>query len=108
MHGDRRATCAVTLKHVSHHGPARKLVSPREATPRGKYWWVRWGVLGVVAIVLAVEISLGWDQLAKAWKSLFEANWWWLLAAVLAATASMHSFAQIQRTLLKSAGVHVK
>src|SRR5208283_2657675 len=37
-----------------------------------------------------------------------EANWWWLLAALLAAAASMHSFAQIQRTLLKSAGVHVK
>ena len=108
MLGDRRATCAVTLKHVSHDATARKLVTPREATPRGKYWWVRWVVLGVVAIVLAVEISLGWHQLAKAWKSLFEANWWWLLAAVLAATASMHSFAQIQRTLLKSAGVHVK
>jgi uncharacterized protein (TIRG00374 family) len=69
---------------------------------------VRWVVLGVVAVVLAVEIALGWDQLAKAWKSLFEANWWWLLAAVAAAVASMHSFAQIQRTLLASAGVHVK
>jgi len=65
-------------------------------------------VLSIVAIVLAVEIALGWDQLAKAWMSLYEANWWWLLASVLAAAASMHSFAQIQRTLLKSAGVHVK
>jgi uncharacterized protein (TIRG00374 family) len=108
VHGDWRATCTVTLKHVSHAAPARKLVSQREEVARGKYWWVRWVVLGVVAIVLAVEIALGWDQLAKAWKSLFEANWWWLLAALLAAVASMHSFAQIQRTLLKSAGVHVK
>lgn len=80
---------------------------PRETT-RGKYWWVRWAVLALVAIVLAVEISLGWHQLAKAWTSLFQANWWWLFAAVLAAAASMHSFAQIQRTLLRSAGVHVK
>lgn len=79
----------------------------REAT-RGKYWWARWVVLALVAIVLAVEIALGWDQLAKAWTSLLQANWWWLFAAVLAAAASMHSFAQIQRTLLKSAGVHVK
>ena len=31
-----------------------------------------------------------------------------MLAAVGAALASMHSFAQIQRTLLKSAGVEVK
>jgi putative heme transporter len=77
-------------------------------TPRGKYWWVRWVILGIVATVLAVEIALGWDQLAKAWMSLYEANWWWLLASVLAAAASMHSFAQIQRTLLRSAGVHVK
>jgi hypothetical protein len=36
------------------------------------------------------------------------ANWWWVLAAAVASLASLHSFAQIQRTLLKSAGVHVK
>ncbi|WP_009957230.1 lysylphosphatidylglycerol synthase transmembrane domain-containing protein [Mycobacterium intracellulare] len=93
---------------MSHDAPARNLDFPREQTPRGKYWWVRWVILGMVAIVLAVEVSLGWDQLAKAWMSLYEANWWWLLASVVAAAASMHSFAQIQRTLLKSAGVHVK
>ncbi len=81
---------------------------PRQEAPRGKYWWVRWVVLGVVAIVLGVEVALGWNQLAKAWMSLYEANWWWLIAAVLAAAASMHSFAEIQRTLLRSAGVHVK
>ncbi|OBK53324.1 TIGR00374 family protein [Mycobacterium sp. 1081908.1] len=93
---------------MSHDAPARKLDLTREETPRGRYWWVRWVVLGIVAIVLAVEIALGWRQLAKAWMSLYEANWWWLLASVVAAAASMHSFAQIQRTLLRSAGVHVK
>ncbi|MCV7091898.1 lysylphosphatidylglycerol synthase transmembrane domain-containing protein, partial [Mycobacterium interjectum] len=93
---------------MSYDAPARKLDLTREATPRGKYWWVRWAILAIVAIVLAVEISLGWNQLAKAWMSLYEANWWWLIASVLAAAASMHSFAQIQRTLLGSAGVHVK
>ncbi|ORW25290.1 lysylphosphatidylglycerol synthase transmembrane domain-containing protein [Mycobacterium palustre] len=93
---------------MPHHAPPRKLDLAREPTPRGKYWWVRWVVLGIVAVVLAVEVSLGWDQLAKAWMSLYEANWWWLIASVLAAAASMHSFAQIQRTLLRSAGVHVK
>jgi uncharacterized protein (TIRG00374 family) len=115
---------------VSSDALARKLVSRRvgappaldsqrgeesergEETGRGKYWWARWVVLGVVAIALAVEVALGWNQLAgqgqKAFLSLYEANWWWLLASVGAAAASMHSFAQIQRTLLKSAGVRVK
>ena len=93
---------------MSHDAPARNLRPPRQEAPRGKYWWVRWVVLGVVAIVLGVEVALGWNQLAKAWMSLYEANWWWLIAAVLAAAASMHSFAEIQRTLLRSAGVHVK
>ena len=54
------------------------------------------------------KLVLVWDQLAKAWKSLYSADWWWVLAAVGAALASMHSFAQIQRTLLESAGVHVQ
>ena len=93
---------------MPHDATVRKLDLPREVTTRGKYWWLRWVILGIVAIVLAVEVSLGWRQLAKAWTSLYEANWWWLLAAVVAAAASMHSFAQIQRTLLRSAGVQVK
>jgi putative heme transporter len=82
--------------------------SRHEGRQRGKYWWLRWVVIGVAVVVLAVEVVLVWDQLAKAWNSLLSANWWWVLAAVFAALASMHSFAQIQRTLLKSAGVHVK
>jgi len=65
-------------------------------------------ILGIVLVVLTVEATLVWDQLAKAWRSLLTANWWWVLAAVAAAMLSMHSFAQIQRELLKSAGVHVR
>ncbi|PRC48873.1 TIGR00374 family protein, partial [Mycobacterium sp. ITM-2017-0098] len=75
---------------------------------RGKYWWLRWALLALAVVVLAVELALVRDQLAKAWKSLYSANWWWVLAAIVAAMASMHSFAQIQRTLLTSAGVHVR
>lgn len=75
---------------------------------RGKYWWVRWAVIGVAVVVLAVEITLVWDQLATAWASLVSANLWWVLAAIAAALLSMHSFAQVQRTLLRSAGVAVK
>ena len=69
---------------------------------------MRWVVIGAAVAVLTVEVVLVWDQLAKAWNSLLSANWWWVLAAIVAAVASMHSFAQIQRTLLKSAGVHVE
>jgi putative heme transporter len=93
---------------VSYDAPARNSNGQQEELPRGKYWWVRWVMLGIVAIVLAVEAALVWDQLANAWQSLYSAKWWWLLAAVMAASASMHSFARIQRTLLKSAGVHIK
>jgi uncharacterized membrane protein YbhN (UPF0104 family) len=75
---------------------------------RGKYWWVRWVILVVVVIVLTVEIGFVSDQLAAAWHSAKRANLWWVLASAVAAMASMHSFAQIQRTLLRSAGVKVQ
>jgi uncharacterized membrane protein YbhN (UPF0104 family) len=65
-------------------------------------------MLVIVAMVLAFEVALVWDQLAKAWTTVLSAKWWWLVAAAVAAIASMHSFAQIQRTLLRSAGVEVK
>src|SRR3954452_2115930 len=91
---------------VSYDAPASNARSQERPT-RGKYWWLRWVIIGVALTVLTLELALVWDQLAKAWKSLYSANWWWVLAAVVAAMSSMHSFAQIQRTLLKSAGVEV-
>ena len=94
---------------MSHDAPASG--SPAGAAnperSRGKYWWLRWALIALALVVLTVELALVHDQLAKAWKSLYSANWMWVLAAVVAAMASMHSFAQIQRTLLRSAGVHV-
>jgi putative heme transporter len=92
---------------VSGDALARNVSGQYEHRPRGKYWWVRWAVLSVVAVVLAVEVALGWDQLAKAAKSLYSAKWYWLLASAVAAIVLMHSFAQVQRTLLASAGVPV-
>lgn len=79
-----------------------------DAPARGNRWWVRWALLGLAVVILAVEVSLVWDQLAQAWASLLSANLWWVMAAIVAAMASMHSFAQIQRTLLRSAGVLVR
>jgi uncharacterized membrane protein YbhN (UPF0104 family) len=92
---------------VSHDAPASDARSG-EGQTRGKYWWLRWVVLVVAAVVLIVEGVLVRDQLAQAWRSLYTAKWYWVLAAIAAALASMHSFAQIQRTLLESAGVVVK
>lgn len=64
-------------------------------------------VFATAIVVLVVEATLVSDQFAKAWASLVSANWGWVLAAIAAAMLSMHSFAQIQRTLLRSAGVRV-
>jgi putative heme transporter len=93
---------------VSRDALAGNLTGQYELRAHGKYWWVRWAVLSVVAIVLAVEVALGWDQLAKAARSLQSAKWYWLLASAGAAIVLMHSFAQVQRTLLASAGVQVQ
>ena len=96
---------------MSHDAPTSDATAEpncRERPARGRYWWLRWAIIGVAIVVLTVEFALVHDQLAKAWRSLYSANWLWVLAAVVAAMASMHSFAQIQRTLLRSAGVHVR
>ena len=93
---------------MAHDAPVNSAREAPGPAARGKYWWVRWAVLAVAVIVLAVEASLVWDQLAKAWMDLLSANLWWVLAAIVAAMASMHSFAQIQRTLLRAAGVTVR
>ncbi|KMO72998.1 hypothetical protein MCHUDSM44219_04714 [Mycolicibacterium chubuense] len=96
---------------VSHDAPpsgTQAGSAGRERPARGKYWWLRWVLIVVAVLVLTIELALVRDQLAKAWKSLYSADWWWVLAAAAAAMASMHSFAQIQRTLLASAGVQVR
>jgi uncharacterized protein (TIRG00374 family) len=92
---------------VSHDARASQ-ASSQEGVTRGKYWWVRWAVIGIAAAVLAVELVLVREELAHAWRSLYSANWWWVAAAVVAAVASMHGFGQIQRKLLRSAGVTVR
>ena len=61
---------------MSHDAPASGTrPAPTEPTARGKYWWLRWVLIAVAIVVLAVELALVRDQLAKAWKSLYSANW---------------------------------
>jgi putative heme transporter len=93
---------------VSHDAAASYVDGTHEERSHGRYWWLRWFALAVVSIVLAIEVALAWDQLAKAARSLYTAKWWWLLASALAAVLLMHSFAEVQRTLLASAGLRVR
>ena len=92
---------------MAHDAPVGGAREQRRAPVRSKYWWLRWAVLAAAVVVLVVEASLVWDQLSKAWASLLSADLRWVAAAIAAAMLSMHSFAQIQRTLLRSAGVSV-
>jgi hypothetical protein len=92
---------------VSQDAPASD-AARGEGQARSKYWWLRWVVLGVAVIVLGVELGLVWDQLARAWLTVYHANWWWVLAALVASLTSVDCFVHMQRTLLRSAGVKVK
>ncbi len=96
------------MSHDASLSDAQAGPGGQERQARGKYWWLRWVLIAVAIVVLAVEFALVRDELAKAWKSLYSANWLWVLGSVVAAMASIHSFAQIQRTLLRSAGVYVR
>lgn len=74
---------------------------------RSRFWWVRWVLLAVVVVVLAVEVVLIWPKLKESWRSFGDLDWVWIAACIVAALISMDSFAQVQRTLLRSAGVRV-
>ena len=93
---------AATLKIVAHDAPVGSAPQERLPATRRKFWWVRWAVLAVAAIVLGVEATLVWDQLAKAWASLLSANWWWVLAAA-ALLSSARRFASAAAALASAA-----
>lgn len=78
------------------------------AARRRRFWWVRWVLLALVVVILAVEGVLIWPKLEEAWARIGELEWGWVFAAVVASLLSMDSFAQVQRALLRSAGVVVK
>ncbi|MFF0709826.1 lysylphosphatidylglycerol synthase transmembrane domain-containing protein [Gordonia sputi] len=75
--------------------------------PRSRFWWVRWILTVVVVAILAVEVVLIWPKLEEAAHRIGDLDWVWLVACVVAALLSMDSFAQVQRALLRSAGVRV-
>ncbi len=70
--------------------------------------WVRIGVLVLVVVILTVEAVLMWPHLARAWDRVGDIRWGWVVAAIIAAMASMDSYAQVQRVLFRSADVRVR
>ena len=75
---------------------------------RRRFWWVRWVVLALVLVVLAVEAYLVWPKLKETWVHIDDIEWEWVVLCILASMLSMDSFAQVQRALLRSAGVKVR
>lgn len=65
-------------------------------------------LLALVVIILSVEGVLIWPKLEEAWARIGELQWGWVVACIVASLLSMDSFAQVQRALLRSAGVVVK
>ena len=82
--------------------------SQGEGRSRVAHILLRRAVPVLAAAVIAVEVALVRDQLSQAWHSLISARWSWVLAAAAAALVSIHGLAEVQRTLLRSAGVIVK
>lgn len=101
-------SCPASLTHVGHEAPTTGNAGRGDRRPGWMRWSRRWVFLVITVAVIGVELASVWGQLARAWHSVYTAKWWWVLAAMLAALASVHSFAQIQRTLLRAAGVAVK
>jgi uncharacterized protein (TIRG00374 family) len=75
---------------------------------RRRFWWVRWVALALVLVVLAVEAYLVWPKLKETWVHIDDIEWEWVVLCILASILSMDSFAQVQRALLRSAGLKIK
>ena len=75
---------------------------------RRRFWWVRWLTLALVLVILGVEAYLIWPKLKETWFHLDEIEWEWVALCILAAMLSMDSFAQVQRALLRSAGLKIR
>ncbi len=102
----------MTAEH-SHaaDGPADSdddVAAPTVVSARRRFWWVRWVAIALVVVTLSVEAFLVWPKLEEAWHSMDRLNWLWIAACIAAAGFSMDSFAHVQRTLLRSAGVKVR
>ncbi|GEE01588.1 membrane protein [Gordonia spumicola] len=80
----------------------------RSGTRRPWRRWLRWGLLVLIIVILGTEGYLIWPKLKDTWVRFGSLQWEWVLACIVAALLSMDSYAQVQRVLMRSAGVKVR
>lgn len=77
--------------------------------PEAAHWWRRGPVVAaVVALILFLELLIGWQALTDALQQLRTPHWNWVAGALVAEIASMGSYARMQRTLMRGAGTKVQ
>ncbi|MCF8609333.1 YbhN family protein [Gordonia sp. HY285] len=83
--------------------------APDSSSGQRRPWrlWLRWAAAVAVVVILGVEGYYIWPRLKETWYHIGELRWEWVIACILAAGLSMDSYAQVQRALMRSAGVKV-
>ncbi|WP_051198368.1 lysylphosphatidylglycerol synthase transmembrane domain-containing protein [Gordonia shandongensis] len=81
-----------------------------DAQSSSRSWrrWLRWLLVAVVVAILVTEAVIIWPKLSLAWQRIGDLRWEWVIASIGAAMLSMDSYAQVQRVLMRSAGVRVR
>ncbi|AUH67677.1 MULTISPECIES: lysylphosphatidylglycerol synthase transmembrane domain-containing protein [Gordonia] len=84
-----------------------------DPTPEGgssRPWrrWLRWGLIVLVVAILVTEGVIVWPKLTQTWARIGELRWQWVFVSIVAALLSMDSYGQVQRVLMRSAGVRVR
>ncbi|MFT4085590.1 MAG: YbhN family protein [Gordonia sp. (in: high G+C Gram-positive bacteria)] len=81
---------------------------PQPKKPKAWRRWLRWILILVVIAMLTAELVYFWPNVEQAGRRIDDLYWGWVVAAVVCAMLSMDSYAQVQRALMRSAGVRVK
>jgi uncharacterized membrane protein YbhN (UPF0104 family) len=69
--------------------------------------WIRRGAVTAVIVLFAVELVVGWPSLSSALSQLRAPHLGWLVAGLVAQIIAMGTYARMQRSLLRSAGLRV-
>jgi uncharacterized membrane protein YbhN (UPF0104 family) len=69
--------------------------------------WLRRAALAALVALFAVELKLGWPSLTSAFRQLHTSHPGWIAGAVAVELVAMSSYARMQRSLLRSAGLWV-
>lgn len=97
----------VTLSRAEPSAMTVSVEAPAIAPPRRGRRWIRRTAVAAILALFAIELVLGWPSLSSALGQLKAPHPGWLAAAVLAELAAMGTYARMQHTLLRSAGLRV-